>query len=76
MNAHQPRLVVPVSARDHVRGRPNAPALLVEYGDFECPLCGARMRQLRPASSQTSRVSAYCEVREAACSAGARDVRR
>ena len=34
------RLAVPVGPDDHIRGAPNAPVTLVEYGDFECPYCG------------------------------------
>ena len=32
-------LVVPVSTDDHIQGNPNALVTLIEYGDYECPLC-------------------------------------
>lgn len=34
------KLAVPVNKTDHVLGRDTAKVLLVQYGDFECPMCG------------------------------------
>ncbi len=35
------RLTKPVTEHDHIRGRMDALMTLVEYGDYECPACGA-----------------------------------
>src|SRR5580658_3005308 len=33
-------LKIPVSTTDHIQGDEQAPVILVEYGDYECPHCG------------------------------------
>jgi protein-disulfide isomerase len=38
MSRH-PDLAIPVSAVDHVLGAEHSPVTVVEYGDFECPIC-------------------------------------
>lgn len=35
------QLAVPPSKRDHRQGSLNAKVVLVEYGDYQCPQCGA-----------------------------------
>lgn len=35
------RLIVPIGKRDHILGPENMSATLLEYGDYECPACGA-----------------------------------
>jgi protein-disulfide isomerase len=40
-------LTAPVSSDDHLQGPPDAPLVLVMYGDFECPYCAAAQSILR-----------------------------
>ncbi|MDB6016167.1 MAG: bdbD [Pedosphaera sp.] len=35
------KLTLPVGKRDHIQGPITAPKTLLEYGDYECPFCGA-----------------------------------
>jgi len=39
-------LPIPINERDHVIGLPNAPIIVVNYGDYECPDCHRRHREV------------------------------
>ncbi len=37
---HSKSYTLPMATRDHLQGTIDAPIMLVEYGDYECPFCG------------------------------------
>lgn len=45
-------LTIPVNDNDHVQGPASAPVTLVQYGDFQCPYCGAAYVELKKVRAQ------------------------
>jgi protein-disulfide isomerase len=43
------QLRTPVGPNDHVQGSLDAPIVLLEYGDYECPYCGEAYPELKAA---------------------------
>lgn len=53
-------LIRPVTNLDHIRGNPNAPVVIVEYSDTECPFCGrfhSTMKQVIDTYGKTGQVA-------------------
>ncbi len=46
------RLSVPPSERDRIEGAIDAPIVLVEYGDYQCPDCGEVHRMIKAIQQQ------------------------
>src|SRR5437667_9488184 len=43
-----PKLLIPVdNSRDHIQGDPKALLTVVEYGDYQCPFCGAAYPEVK-----------------------------
>ena len=40
-------LAIPVNDRDHTLGPPNASVIIVNYGDYQCPDCHRRHREIQ-----------------------------
>ncbi len=56
---YQAELTPAVGPDDHTRGNSSAPVTLVEYGDFQCPYCGAAypmVKELEQRAGKTLRV--------------------
>ena len=48
------RLLVPISEQDHIQGLVSASVALVEYGDYQCPICGEAHQLIKAIQQQVN----------------------
>ncbi len=51
-NIPKSKLALPIAGRDHIQGPIEAPITLLEYGDYECPSCGAAYPVIKAVQKQ------------------------
>src|SRR5580658_2178563 len=51
-NIPKSKLALPIAGRDHIQGPIEAPIALLEYGDYECPYCGAAYPVIKAAQKR------------------------
>lgn len=54
-----PHLTLPVGDEDHISGAPGASVVLVEYGDYQCPYCGAAYPVVKQIQKELGRSLAF-----------------
>ena len=48
------QLLVPISEQDHIQGLVSASVALVEYGDYQCPICGEAHQLIKALQQQVN----------------------
>src|SRR4028119_1674866 len=48
------RLLVPISEQDNIQGLVSASVALVEYGDYQCPICGEAYQLIKAIQQQVN----------------------